>query len=220
MTELYSLRNFLSSRSDYLYGAGCRVQKGPATIYSELYKGDFSLGRQCIVDVPGKFLAQTLVIFPAIGVNTPILGLEYIEMPGKCFGAADFHPQGGDFSLSYNYLADCPDREIEKSKHYDLDEYFSPKLWLKKSSTRLYETFAEVSMDRVQRYHSMLTQIDRVPAREPTGYSQYMAEYDPARGILKAYFGRNFADDYISRFLFPGNPDYSCMLGFLSGLST
>jgi hypothetical protein len=218
MTELSSLKNFLCSKAEYRYGAGAELLNGPTTLRSELFQAEFSLGRQCTLHVPGKFLAQTLVIFPAIGVNTPILGLEYIEMPGRCFGAVDFHPQGGDFSMAYGHLADCPDREIEKSKHYDLDKYFSPKLWLRKSADSLYDEFANVSEDRIQRYHTMLAGISPVPARSPTGYCRYMAEYDPARGILKAYFGRDFADDYISSFLFPENPDYSCMLGYLSGL--
>jgi hypothetical protein len=32
-----------------------------------------------------------------------------------------------------------------------------------------------------------------------------MAENDPAHGILRAYFGPEFADDYVKGFLFPGD---------------
>jgi hypothetical protein len=220
MTDPYCLKNFLLNRDEYRYGAGSRLEKSPATVRSEVYAGDLSIARSCVLRVPDKFLAQTLVIFPKQGINTPIFGIEYIEMPGKCFGAVDFHPQARDVSLVQRYLADCPDREVEKSKHYDLNEYFSPKLWLRKSATPLYGEFMGVSQDRIQRYHCMLKSVEPGPALPPSGYSEYMAEHDPARGILRAYFGQNFADDYIKYFLFPNDPDYNCMLGDLSRLSS
>jgi hypothetical protein len=219
MTNLSELRNFLCNKGEYERGVGREIVNPPARILSEVCESPYTLYRSCVLHVPDKFLAQTVVIFPRFGVNTPIFGCEYIQTPSRCFGAVDFHPQGGDFSLTYGVLADCPDREIEKSKHYDLDEYFSPKLWLKKSSDPLYDEFVHVSKDRIQRYHSMLRGVSPVPAPSPVGYCQYMSQHDPARGILRVYFGTSFANDYIDGFLFPTNCNYSGVVRDLQGFS-
>jgi hypothetical protein len=197
------------------------TEKLPARIQSEVWQNDVSFARLCILTVPGRFLAETLVIFPGIGVNSPIFGSEYIEMPRKTFGVVDFHPQGGDLQHIRTFLALEPDREVQESVHYDLDGYFSGKLWLKRDSESVYPEFTDVFKRRLGIYTELLGSLAPVPAPPPLGYCHYMAQHDPARGILKAYFGEAFAHDYISGFLFPENPcDSSRVISNLQRLST
>jgi hypothetical protein len=182
--------------------------KNSAKLYSELWESELSTLRMCILSVPGKFFAETVVIFPKYGVNTPIFGSEYIKTPKKSFAAVDFHPQEGDISAIEGYLGSEPLCQVKKSHHYDLQAHFSPWLWLKKDPEDLYYEFSEVCGSRCDAYHTLLDGVRGVKSPHPGGYCRYMAEKDPARGILKAYFGSDFSDEYTERFLFPGNSDF------------
>lgn len=208
-------------KNGYRSGFSLVTEELPAKIQSEVWENDLSLARLCILTVPGRFLAETLVIFPRIGVNSPIFGSEYIEMPRRSFGVVDFHPQSRDLQHIEEFLALEPDREVRNSVHYDLDGYFSGKLWLKRDSEPVYPEFTDVFKRRLGIYTQLLGSLAPVPAPPPLGYCRYMAQHDPARGILKAYFGEAFAHDYISGFLFPENPcDSSRVISNLQRLST
>jgi len=154
--------------------------------------------------VPGKFFAETMLVYPCNGVNFPVFGSEYIEMRGRYFGAVDFHPVFGETGHIEEYFSDFPDRIVEKSAHYDLDTYFSRKLWHKRSDKPFYDEFVGVCETRLSRFMGILPHL---PPNDPdyVDLDAYMAENDPAHGILKAYFGPEFADDYVKKFLFPGN---------------
>lgn len=179
--------------------------KGAARLRSAAFESDFGLARLCLLAVPGKFRAETLVIFPKREVDTPVYGSEYIEMPKKSFAAVDFHPQNRNLAPVLDYLGLEPNCEVSTSRHYDLQGYFSPKLWLKHSESELYSEYVAKAKARLHLYGELLKGSPDTPGAWPTGYCDYMAEHDPARGILKAYFGSDFAHDYIGEFLFPQN---------------
>ena len=212
------LQEFPLHRGNYHRGIASKRVAGAATLVSQVYEGEKSLRRECILHVPGKFTAQTMVIFPFYGVNTPVFGCEYIEMPGKSFGAVDFHPQAGDLTLIKPYLGPDLPRDRLKSKHYNLEQYFSPWLWLKKGEKSVYSDFYSACNTTLSLYYDMLEGISTLKALPPADYCKYMATHDPARGILKAYFGAEFADDYIEHFLFPRNPDFGDFIRYLQGL--
>lgn len=158
--------------------------------------------RGCILTVPGKFFAETFLVYPAEGQDFPIFGSEYIEMANRYFGATDFHPPNGNNQPIEAFFPDFPHREVESSRHYDLDKYFSTKLWHRRDSKPFYEDFSEVCKERLQCYMA------RLPVNAGNGpdfadFDGYMADHDPAHGILKSYFGANFANDYIRTYLFP-----------------
>jgi len=168
-----------------------------------------SCARLCELNVPGKFTAETLVIYPSPFTLTPIFGTEYISIADKkFFGAIDFHPlyQTDEYAKEQinEYLYDFPPRYVEESKFYDLSKYFSQKFWHKKSE----ETFHEEYSDWVDRYLSRyrVALIGGVIGADNTprhaGYDRHMAKNDPAHGILKAYFSEEFANLYIEKFLF------------------
>lgn len=195
-----------------LLGDGWTVEtarKGVATVRSRWFSAQgrgIHLARECVLTVPGKFFAETLLVYPQTTGNFPIFGSEYIRMARGSFGAVDFHPvQVGNNAIPADF-DHYPPRTVAKSPHYDLDRHFSPVLWHKKAPEDFYGEFAEVAEGRLRRYLAVLDQYEADVTTDTgqfTPFDTYMAVHDPARGILKAYFGENFANDYIQRFLFP-----------------
>jgi len=182
--------------------------KKSAKLHSEVWENEYSTLRLCILQVQGKFFAETVAIFPKFGLNTPIFGSEYLKTPRKTLAAVDFHPQRGEMTLIKKFLGPEALCEVKESRHYDLKTHFSPWLWLKKGDISRYSEFSAVCATRSDKYHRMVSQTGLVSSSHPTEYCQYMSQNDPARGILKAYFGSEFSNDYTGKFLFPDNSDF------------
>lgn len=159
--------------------------------------------RECVLDVPGKFFAETSLVYPQSRGVFPIFGSEYIQMARGSFGAVDFHPTQTENNTIPDDFGSYPNRTVSKSPHYDLDRHFSPVLWHKKSPDDFYDEFADVAGERLTRYLRVLPPPTAPDSASFAPFDAYMALNDPARGILKAYFGIEFSDDYIRRFLFP-----------------
>jgi 15,16-dihydrobiliverdin:ferredoxin oxidoreductase len=165
--------------------------------------------RVCELSIPGKFTAETLVIYPDWCTQTPILGTEYITIANKkFFGAIDFHPllQTPEYLERWveEYLYDFPERQTETSKFYDLSKYFSSRFWTKKSAEDFSEEYTDWADRYMGRYRMALMDGDVSESNRPlhVDYDRHMALNDPAHGILKSYFGAGFADFYVHRFLF------------------
>lgn len=178
-----------------------------ATLRSSAYSGGkFRRARVCTLVVPGKFTAETLVIYPKSEYDFPIFGTEYISIGNKKhFGAIDFHPISEDVDYADLYLSDFPDTDAESSKFYDLSKFFSKKFWLKKKETTFYNEYLNEVQKFLVAYRSCSSEaeicsVDSLESQR--AYDIHMAENDPARGILKAYFSSDFAETYIHKFLF------------------
>ena len=164
------------------------------------------LARECILDVPGKFFAETLLVYPQTDEIFPIFGSEYIRMARGCFGAVDFHPVQTENNLIPPDFDHFPPRTVPRSPHYDLDRHFSPVLWHHKSPDDFYGEFSDTASTRLRHYLGVLPHTPPSDPPNPERFSSfdtYMALNDPARGILRAHFSAEFADEYIRRFLFP-----------------
>lgn len=184
--------------------------EGTAEIRSYTWSGEtIRRARACELSIPGKFTAETLVIYPNWETDTPIFGTEYITIASrKFFGAIDFHPLSQDPSYASaqidEYLYDFPTRTVEDSKFYDLSKFFSSRFWIKKSDT----DFSSEYLDWVDRYMGryrmalMDGEMGRDNRQAHIDYDIHMAANDPAHGILKSYFSEEFADFYVNRFLF------------------
>lgn len=179
---------------------------GPVTLRSRSFSDPsrgILLSRECVLDVPGKFFAETLLVYPQTDEIFPIFGSEYIGMGRGCFGAVDFHPVQAENNHIPRHFDHFPPRTVARSPHYDLDRHFSPVLWHHKSPDDFYGEFADVASTRLRHYLGVLPPGTPPEPGRFSPFDTYMALNDPARGILKAYFGAEFADEYISRFLFP-----------------
>lgn len=172
-----------------------------SVVWADKDKGYYR-ARYCKLVTAKGFYAETLVIYPCVGSNLPVFGAEYISAGNRVFGAIDFHPINRNLDPIQDYLYTEPDREINSSHHYDLDLYFSPKLWFKRGCE--LEEFEQVCGERVCVFLEMLQHnLDQPLLIYPHGgYNDYMAQHDPARGILRAHYGEDFAETYIREFLF------------------
>ena len=164
------------------------------------------LARECVLDVPEKFFAETLLVYPNRQDIFPIFGSEYIKTLSRSFGATDFHPTTPNTSEIPTEFDLFQERIVEKSPHYDLNNHFSNRLWHKKSKNDFYEEFADICESRLRYYLEVLAESRSSDPPDPQIFSDfdtYMAVNDPAHGILRAHFGADFSNDYIRGFLFP-----------------
>jgi 15,16-dihydrobiliverdin:ferredoxin oxidoreductase len=189
------------------------VVKNNAIIKSYTWKSDrIRKIRLCELNIKNKFSAETLVIYPEFCYETPILGTEYLKMSNKkFFGAVDLHPLKMDeeYNRKYiqKYLGDLPNRDMDVSKIYDLDKYFSKKFWIKRKETDFYQDYLKVVDAYLNRFKSCLKESSQTISSYSLhkGYDTHLAVTDPAYGILKAYFDSDFSERYISTFLFDLN---------------
>lgn len=196
--------------NEFPSGLKTTQRSGSTQIVSRVWDGEgIRRARLCQLSVPDKFYAETLVIYPDEMTDAPIFGCEYLRIGGKkYFGAIDFHPlsQAEEYLREYidNYLGDFPDTSAEVSKFYDLDCYFSKKFWFEKRGYDFYNYFYSSVEEYLIRYRDLLCKAK--PTHSVIGlhkkYDLHMGENDPAHGILKAYFSKEFADFYIREFLF------------------
>lgn len=191
-------------------GLSFQQSKGDVSITSWSWRGPgIRRARLCDLQVPGKFTAETLVIYPDSDSDAPIFGTEYLRIGGKkFFGGIDFHPlsQDRDYLEKYisGYLEDFPDTSAKDSKFYDLGTYFSGKFWLKKSDADFYDEYTYWTLRFLTRYKKLLDEktVTSDVLHLHRKYDLHMGENDPAHGILKAYFSKEFADFYVQEFLF------------------
>ena len=165
--------------------------------------------RLCDLEIKDKFTAITLVIYPEFEYETPIFGTEYLRIANKkFFGATDFHPvkQDAEYEERYilKYLSDFPDRDKEISKFYDLSSFFSKKFWLKKTTEDFYDDYINTTNTFLERYKECLFSTKKSTGSKEfhVAYDKHMSTNDPAHGILKSYYSKEFADNYINTFLF------------------
>ncbi len=182
------------------------IKNETTNLNSYLWNSDFcSKIRLCEFEVKNKFYAESLVIYPDIHYETPIFGTEYLKISDKkYFGVIDFHPitKSTDY---LNFMNMFSDRKINKSNFYQLDQYFSPKLWISKRNTDFYNEYQIMVKCFLHQYKKCLSSSKKLKEsykKNHNQYNDYMTKNDPAFGILKSYFGKEFAEDYICNFLF------------------
>lgn len=164
--------------------------------------------RLCELSIRGKFVAESLVIYPDFQYDAPIFGTEYVKCGSvKYFGTIDFHPLRGDddYHSKYieKYLGDQEDRIKNESKIYDLDTYFSKKLWIKTDRQDFYAEYLDKLELYLSRYKECTKKCEQNSAHLfQRGYDYHLSYTDPAYGIIKSYYTKDFAKKYINNFLF------------------
>ena len=161
--------------------------------------------RLCELVIKGKFKAESLVIYPNTNLDAPIFGTEYVQVPNKrYFGAIDFHPIN-ESEKYLNYLEMFPDTKIKKSRFYDLNTFFSKKFWTKRQSKDFYNEYLIWVKCYLHQYQKYLYDLHLSPNTLESLHQEYnlhMSHKDPAFGVLKIYFGKEFSKKYIGEFLF------------------
>lgn len=186
------------------------IETDNSSIKSYLWKSNkIRRIRFCELNVGNKFFAESLVIYPEFDYETPILGTEYLNCSNKkYFGTIDFHPLKNDknYLETYvqKYLAAFPDRTKNESKIYNLEKYFSKKLWLKSFDTCFYKEYLVQLDNYIKKYKVCLEDSKQTSSNYlyHKEYDHHLSCTDPAYGILKAHYNKEFAEDYIYKFLF------------------
>ena len=161
--------------------------------------------RLCELIIGDKFYAESLVIYPNFCYETPIFGTEYLKIGKRQYlGAIDFHPINENQNF-IKFLDMFPDRKSNKTIFYDFDLFFSKKLWLSKREEEFYNEYQIMVKCFMYQYKKCLLQSKKNTSSFEFNQSQYnkhMSLNDPAFGILKSYFNKDFATNYIHNFLF------------------
>lgn len=186
------------------------ITENESTITSYIWKTDkLRRIRLCELNIKNKFFAESLVLYPDFNYEFPILGTEYLGTSSKkYFGTIDFHPLKSDpeYNSKYidSYLSDFGDRKKEQSKIYDLNKYFSKKLWIKSSDSCFYKEYIEQFTQYISQYKKCIENSKKteVSYLYQKGYDYHLSSTDPAYGILKAHYNKEFAEKYIYNFLF------------------
>ena len=165
--------------------------------------------RLCELHIRGKFVAESLVIYPDFQYDAPVFGTEYVKCGNvKYFGTIDFHPleASEEYSNKYiqKYLGDQENRVKDKSKIYDLDTYFSKKLWIKTDRQDFYTEYINKLVLYLSRYKECIKKCEQEHTAHifQKGYDHHLSYTDPAYGIIKSYYTKSFARQYIDDFLF------------------
>jgi 15,16-dihydrobiliverdin:ferredoxin oxidoreductase len=182
------------------------ISENNAELKSYLWKTDSCYKiRLCELCVQNKFHAESLVIYPQLNYETPIFGTEYLKIgKNKYFAAIDFHPitENQEFM---EFLEQFPDKTKLHSKFYDLNRFFSKKLWMRRKNEEFYNEYQIMVKCFLHQYKKCLEKSEMKSNSfhlNHCDYNRHMSTNDPAYGILKSYFGNQFAEDYIHKFLF------------------
>ena len=161
------------------------------------------------------------VIFPHLNYDLPFFGADLVTLPGGHLIAIDMQPLfAGDSAYEarfttpilptfHQYQADLP---WGGDFPEEARPFFSPAfLWTRPSATEAVEThvfgafkdYLKMYLDFVDAAEPITDpqRLDEIKAAQ-FRYLRYRSEKDPARGMLKRFYGEEWTEEYIHGFLF------------------
>jgi len=169
-----------------------------------------------------KLQVLNSVAYPNYSNEQPILGIDllWFEKKGKLVAVLDFQPliQNDHYFRRYfeglkTLKKNYPDFYSNKEMNlYDSKKYFSPwVLFYVGEGNNLKYSLREVFIDFLDQYWLVHKEpVQNYQKLSPKKikelhieYDSYNAEVDPAHGLFKSYFGKEWADDFVQEFLFP-----------------
>ncbi len=174
------------------------------------------------MDAGNKIQVINSVAYPDYINNHPILGIDllWFGVKNRLVAVLDFQPliQDEEYFLKYyeglktlnnNY----PKFQINQTmKFYDSKKYFSPWVLfysgdfdeLDISLNKLLDDFLNIYWkinDKKVDKHAIISQEE--VRKLHINYDIYSCERDPAHGLFKSYFGEEWANNFLHKFLFP-----------------
>ncbi len=197
--------------------------KGDSVIRSWLWSvPGFRRWRVTRMDAGEKLQVLNSVAYPEFSNDMPIMGIDilWFGVKQKLVAILDFQPLLQDkdyFDLHFQGLqaikksfSDFSNSNIMNS--YDVNKYFSPwvlfcrggQFEMNSSLPVIFNRFLQSYLDHYKQSMEMKSKIsiDEVK-RLHICYDIYNSERDPAHGLFKSYFGKDWADSFLSEFLFP-----------------
>ncbi|KGG13618.1 MULTISPECIES: 15,16-dihydrobiliverdin:ferredoxin oxidoreductase [Prochlorococcus] len=205
--------------------AECYSLKGKGYIRSWLWSlPGFRRWRVTRMDIAGKLQVLNSVAYPDYANDQPIMGIDllWFETSKKLVAVMDFQPLVQEkvyFARYYNELKLLKKKYPEFTnqdtvRSYDLNQYFSPwVLLLKGTQGEKYSSLPIVFTSFLQSYfrlfqnsHLEESYIKYNKVKElHISYDIYSAQRDPAHGLFRSYFGKEWADRFLQEFLFPNS---------------
>tara|TARA_Y100001968_G_scaffold323158_1_gene360377 strand:+ start:1244 stop:1957 length:714 start_codon:yes stop_codon:yes gene_type:complete len=198
---------------------------GQGIIKSWLWKvPGFRRWRITRLDAGKKLQVLNSVAYPEFDNDQPLLGIDllWFGISKKLVAVLDFQPlmQEEDyFERYFNGLKSLNNRypelrEKENMHSFDPNQYFSPWLLFCRGGIEQLEktlpfAFKEFLSCYWEMYDLSITKdsvisFSRVKELQ-LEYDIYSAERDPAHGLFISYFGKEWADRFLTEFLFPNS---------------
>merc|ERR1712187_178087 len=149
------------------------------------------------------------VIYPNHQYDLPLLGIDFLAFE-PLFRDPDYlkkyiEPMA-PIRKKYNDLA----QDLEM-KFYDANQYFSPYLLFARTNPQtVIEQLFPAYQEYIQLYWQLVEQaepktesaeVERI-IKAQKDYDQYSAERDPASGLSNSYFGHEWSEKFLHKFLF------------------
>ncbi len=167
---------------------------------------------------------MNLVISPLNNYDLPFFGADFVTLPNGHLIALDLQPALKDDMIHTKYVLDRL-KSIHANWQYKIPaggdipsearQYFSPGfLWSRipigqKGDKLISQVIQPAFDDYLNFFLDLVTNAKRIaPERSlkllngQKKYMRYRAEKDPARGMLRGFFGNQWAENYINDILF------------------
>ena len=198
-------------------------KKGNCKLNSWLWDvPDFRRWRVTRLDAGDRLQVLNSVAYPHDQIDMPILGIDllWFEKKQKLIAILDFQPLVQDeeyFDKYFDGLKSLKKNFNEfssdlKSNIYDPRKYFSPWALFYKGANfevenvlpKVFISFLKCYLETFDLFRSNKYHIksDKVRLLH-INYDKYSAEKDPAHGLFSSFFGKEWSDQYMKKFLFP-----------------
>jgi 15,16-dihydrobiliverdin:ferredoxin oxidoreductase len=195
--------------------------KNPAMIESWCYQcPQFRKIRYTYINAGETAQIFNSVIYPSHQYDLPLLGIDFLAFgQKKILVVLDFQPLFRDPDYLEKYIEPmAPVRQKYNElaqglemKFYDANQYFSPYLLFAKTDAEtVVNSLFPAYQEYIQLYWQLLEQAQ--PNTDPAAmqriaeaqkeYDQYSAERDPASGLFSSYFGHEWSENFLYKFLF------------------
>ncbi len=174
------------------------------------------------MDAGNKMQVLNSVAYPNFKNDMPIMGIDllWFEVKGKLVAILDFQPLEQNKNYFDKYFdklkllkSRFPDFSNQKDMNsYDINKYFSPWVIFCKGDFRdmndnlplVFNGFLDSYFELYNHSLALNSQISSDDIRRlHISYDIYNFERDPAHGLFKSYFGKEWANSFINEFLFP-----------------
>jgi 15,16-dihydrobiliverdin:ferredoxin oxidoreductase len=203
----------------------CHSSSGKSSIKNWLWAvPGFRRWRITRLDAGESLQVLNAVAYPDYNRDIPLMGIDllWFGARSKLVAVLDFQPLVQDQSYLERHFkglqqlhSNFPELSGEEAmRSFDPHQYFSP--WLLfcrggegEASSSLPKAFSAFLNCYWELHQNTKNEPSRIPASEvrhlQIAYDVYSAERDPAHGLFKSHFGKDWADRFLHEYLFPAS---------------
>ncbi len=201
----------------------CCSQKRDSVIKSWLWDvPGFRRWRVTRMNSGNSIQVLNTVAYPEYANDQPILGVDilWFGVKRKLVAVLDFQPLIQDDQYFLKYYEELKTirnsfnefQSTENMNIYDSSKYFSPWVLFYNGKFDLFQSYLpDLFSQFIDCYWNLtLKSINQPGDLNPKqvknihiDYDVYNAERDPAHGLFKSYYGKEWSDYFVSNFLFP-----------------